>query len=154
MKFPKEYIFYLTEVGDGGAGPSYGLYPFERVLKENRNPLLGQILEQTVAVNITKEQWRAHRAMLDELGESCEADSPYERYIDRLCSNMISIGTQGCTYDNMLMLSGVDAGKILYIDWDLESALPFRDAGMTFLEWVEGYFKHVIDGGQLKEYCF
>ena len=24
MKFPEEYVFYLTQVGDGGAGPYYG----------------------------------------------------------------------------------------------------------------------------------
>lgn len=154
VRFPQEYVFYLTRVGNGGAGPYYGLYPFERVLKENGNPFLGQLLEQTVTTKLSKEQWREHRKILDELGETNETDAAYEKYLDSLCSNMISIGTQGCTLDNMLMLSGGDADRILYIDWDLETELPFRDTGMTFLEWMEGYFQDIIDGCNMTSYGY
>ncbi|MDE5950433.1 MAG: SMI1/KNR4 family protein, partial [Acetatifactor sp.] len=154
VKFPEEYVFYLTKVGNGGAGPDYGLYPFEKVLAEDRNPYLGQIFEQTVTTQLTKEQWREHMRKLDELGESFETDTDYERYKSILFSNMMPIGTQGCTLDNMLMLSGGDADRIMYIDWDMEEDGPPFDTGMTFLEWMEGYFEDIIDGCQMGSYGY
>lgn len=154
VKFPEEYVFYLTRVGNGGAGPYYGLYPFEKVLAGDRNPYLGQILEQTVTTQLTKEQWREHMHKLDELGESFETDADYEEYQSKLFSNMTPIGTQGCTYDNMLMLSGGDADRIMYIDWNMEEDGPPFDTGMTFLEWMEGYFQDIIDGCQMGSYGY
>lgn len=154
VKFPEEYVFYLSKVGNGGAGPYYGLYPLERVLAKDRNPYLGQIFERTVTTQLTKEQWQEHIQKLDELGESLETDVEYEEYQSKLCSNMMPIGTQGCTYDNMLMLSGEDAGQIMYIDWNMEEdSLPF-DTGMSFLEWLEGFFRDIVDGCQMSSYGY
>lgn len=154
VKFPEEYVFYLTRVGNGGAGPYYGLYPFEKVLAEDRNPYLGQIFEQTITTQLTEEQWREHMRKLDELGESFETDTDYEKYKSILFSNMMPIGTQGCTLDNMLMLSGGDTDRIMYIDWDMEEDGPPFNTGMTFLEWMEGYFEDIIDGCQMGSYGY
>lgn len=154
MKFPEEYVFYLTQVGDGGARPYYGLYPFERVMRENRNPCLGQIFEQTVMPGITGIQWREHMQRLDALGESMETDMECEAYRDKLYAGMISVGTQGCTYDHMLMLAGKYAGRIMYMDWNELPDNPPFDTGMTFLEWMEGYFRDIIEGYNMKNYGY
>lgn len=154
VKLPEEYVFYLTKVGNGGAGPYYGLYSLEKVLAEDRNPYLGQIFEQTVTTQLTGEQWREHIHRLDELGESIETDADYEEYQSKLLSNMMPIGTQGCTYDNLLMLSGGDAGRIMYIDWNMEEDGPPFDTGMSFLEWMEGFFQDIIDGCHMSSYGY
>lgn len=31
VKLPPEYVFFITQVGNGGAGPYYGLYPLEKL---------------------------------------------------------------------------------------------------------------------------
>lgn len=153
MKFPEEYVFYLTQVGDGGAGPYYGLYPFEKVLAQVQNPYLGQIFEHTVTTGTTGEQWREYMRRCDELTESAEKDIQHE-YDCKLYSNMIPIGTQGCTYDNMLMLSGEDAGRILYFDWNMMEESPPFDTGMTFLEWMEGFFRDIIERCDMQSYGY
>lgn len=154
MKFPEEYVFYLTQVGNGGAGPYYGLYPFERVMRENRNPRLGQIFEQTVMPGITGKQWREHMQRLDALGENMETDMECEAYRGELYAGMLSVGTQGCTYDHMLMLAGKYAGRIMYMDWNELPDNPPFDTGMTFLEWMEGYFRDIIEGYNMKSYGY
>lgn len=35
LKLPEEYVFFLTQVGNGGTGPYYGLYSLEEVEKYN-----------------------------------------------------------------------------------------------------------------------
>lgn len=154
MKFPEEYVFYLTQVGNGGAGPYYGLYSLETVMQANSNPCLGQSFEQTVTPTITGEQWREHMRRLEMLEESAETKTDYKTYWERLYSGMVSVGTQGCTYDHMLMLTGKYAGRIVYMDWNELPDNPPFDTGMTFLEWMEGFFADILEGCNMESYGY
>ena len=128
LTLPEEYVFFLTRVGNGGAGPYYGLYPLEDLPKYTEY-LDSYDDKDTVALpafidrNLGKDDWA--QAMNDT--EQAD-DEEYDTIMKQVCSGLLVIGTQGCTYDNLLMWKGSETGNIVYLDWNLEPEHgPFRD---------------------------
>lgn len=110
IKLPEEYVFFLTMVGNGGAGPYYGLYMLENTNMYNEYP--DSISNQALINNeLTKEVWKN---TMDKLEES--DDTEYDEIMKQVYGGLMIIGTQGCTYDNLLMVNGSEKDKIVYID--------------------------------------
>ena len=83
-----------------------------------------------------------------------DSDTAYDRVMKEVCAGLLVIGTQGCTYDNLLMWKGSEQGKIVYIDWNLEPEYgPFL-TGMSFLDWYESYFQEIIAGNSVTSYGY
>lgn len=74
--------------------------------------------------------------------------------MEQVYAGLIIIGTQGCTYDNLLMGNGSEEGKIVYIDWNLEPEYGPYFTHMTFLEWYENYFREIILGNSVRSYGY
>ena len=155
LTLPDEYVFFLTKVGNGGAGPYYGLYSLENLNRYNE--YLGfydardkEALPPFIDRNMSPVNWA--RAM--EEMEDINDDNEYDVRMKQVCSGLLVIGTQGCTYDNLLMWKGSERGKIVYIDWNMEPEYgPFL-TGLTFLEWFEQYFLEILAGHNLTSYGY
>ena len=155
LTLPDEYVFFLTKVGNGGAGPYYGLYSLENL--DRYNEYLGfydardkEALPPFIDRNMSPVNWA--RAM--EEMEDINDDNEYDVRMKQVCSGLLVIGTQGCTYDNLLMWKGSERGKIVYIDWNMEPEYgPFL-TGLTFLEWFEQYFLEILAGHNLTSYGY
>ena len=155
LTLPDEYVFFLTKVGNGGAGPYYGLYSLENLARYNE--YLGfyddrdkEALPSFIDRNMSPVNWA--RAM--EEMEDINDDNEYDARMKQVCSGLLVIGTQGCTYDNLLMWKGSERGKIVYIDWNMEPEYgPFL-TGLTFLEWFEQYFLEILAGHNLTSYGY
>lgn len=148
IKLPEEYVFFLTMVGNGGAGPYYGLYMLENTDMHNEYP--ESISRQAFISNqLSKEIWKS---TMDELEES--DDAKYDEIMKQVYGGIMIIGTQGCTYDNLLMVNGSEEGKIVYIDWNLDSKYGPYFTHMTFLEWYENYFREIIFGNSVNSYGY
>ncbi|MBL1226131.1 SMI1/KNR4 family protein [Enterococcus sp. BWR-S5] len=147
ISLPEEYVFFLTHVGNGGAGPYYGLTTLEKLIgtEEHAAAIRNEAL---IDKKLSRAQWQQ---LMDETEED---DDLYDKAMERLYGGMLNIGTQGCTYDNLLMLSGSEAGKIVYIDWNLFSDYPPYLTNMTFLDWYENYFKEIIQGNSTSSYGY
>ncbi|MGL4695560.1 SMI1/KNR4 family protein [Enterococcus larvae] len=144
---PKEYVFFLTQVGNGGAGPYYGVTTLEKVIGSGEHTAaVGR--EALIDRKLSKEYWKQ---IMDETEDD---DDLYDEAMDRLYGGMLNIGTQGCTYDNLLMVSGSEIGKIVYIDWNLDPDYGPYLTDMTFLEWYENYFKEIIQGNSTTSYGY
>lgn len=148
IKLPAEYVFFLTMVGNGGAGPYYGLYTLENSIIHNEYP---DAISKQAFINkhLTKEMWKI---MMDKLEES--DDTQYDEIMEQVYSGLIITGTQGCTYDNLLMLNSSEEGKIVYIDWNLQPEYGPYFTHMTFLEWYENYFREIIFGNSVGSYGY
>lgn len=148
LKLPEEYVFFLTQVGNGGAGPYYGLYSLEEVEKYNADYQQAMEAEVFIDASLSKEKWKKAVEVLEN------SDEKYDEVLQHITTGILVIGTQGCTYDNLLMCRGSESGKIVYIDWNLEEDAPPFLTGMTFLDWYEGYFMEIAEGNQVTSYGY
>lgn len=147
ITMPEELVTYLTEIGNGGAGVDYGIYPIEKFICDEATVSEGMTLfdykdPQETYLSKSKEM----EALDEEYGDLARHE------IDRLSSDlfrgMLVIGTAGCTYDYFIMLSGCKKGMIGMLDWNMiekYSDTP-RMYDMTLFEWLEDHFKRIILG--------
>lgn len=148
LKLPEAYVRFLTEIGNGGAGPYYGLYSLEELESWNRD-MLNQEAERQPLIdhNLDARKWNT-------VMQECEDDEKYDEIMQNLHTGMLVIGTQGCTFDNILMCKGSECGKIVYIDWNLlEDSPPFL-TGLTFEEWYMSFFQEIIQGNDVRGYGY
>ena len=159
LLLPEEYKFFLTQIGNGGAGPYYGLYSLDEAERyteylETTQTAAKQKDEEVpvpafIDRRMTPEDWAVRMEELD----NC-SDDEYDSLIYKLCAGMLVIGTQGCTYDTVLMCRGSERGKIVYIDWNLEPEYGPFFTGMPFLYWYEMYFQEILQDHNLTSYGY
>lgn len=147
IKLPSEYVFFVTQVGNGGAGPYYGIYGIHTdkyaLSSYGGTPLLSS--------KLTQAQWTETLAPMDD--DDC-SDDVFDQIEEIILSGTTSIGTQGCSYEILAISAGAEENRIFYTncDWDSQ-AMPF-DTQMTFLEWYENFFKEIIIGNSVASYGF
>lgn len=132
IKLPSEYVFFITEVGNGGAGPDYGIWgidtkdlpPLEETEITTPTPL--------ITPELTQEQWEI---LLEN------NDDDFDVTEGTFCA-----GTKGCTYFNYIISSGIYENTVYYFDANYEESSPPFVLSMTFLEWYAAYFSEIIQG--------
>ncbi len=149
IKLPDEYVYFLTEIGNGGAGPYYGLYSLEELRQRQYYRQQDNKWDPVIDISFTKEMW-------NELMEQMDTDDNdvYDEIERHINTGVFIIGTQGCTYDNLLMCRGSETGKIAYIDWNLEGEYPPVLTKMSFWEWYTGFFQDIIAGYSVRFYGY
>lgn len=147
ITLPEEYVFFLTTVGNGGAGPYYGLYSLEKLAcynydKDHKYPVF---IDNT----LTLEKWQNTINAMDDC-----TDEEFDQIESQILSGALKIGTQGCTYGNLLMCQGSETGKIVYDDEDWFFDNPPFLTGMTFLDWYERFFEEIIADHRVNSYGY
>ncbi|GIG68095.1 SMI1/KNR4 family protein [Phytomonospora endophytica] len=126
VRLPEHYRAFLTTVGDGGAGPYYGITPLADALAWITDgwgaEVLGADSPLTGDVDFTElldgpEDWEEHAALL-------ESDPEYEAGFERLkeeylgepwCNGRLPIAEYGCGDWYFLVLRGPRRGS-LWVD--------------------------------------
>jgi len=109
---PEDYRRFLLLMGDGGAGPEYGIYPLERCLQQSVHDLrlLQAPFPHVDAWNMTPEDLGLDRDKLDEEYFHEAFDEAY--FKDTYVQGTLRIGTQGCGYGNLLVIAGSERGHM------------------------------------------
>lgn len=141
IKLPESYISFLTLVGNGGAGPFYGLYSLEQLEHNNEYLMQDNSIETFIDKNLTVEEWNKVVKVYDE-----SDDDSFDAIMCRITKGALVIGTQGCSVDTLLMCGGSEYGKIVYINWDMNCDCPPELTNLTFEEWVISYFYKIVIG--------
>ncbi len=134
VELPEEYIFFLTKVGNGGAGPDYGMYSLDEMKLHNNKNICREGVPAFIDKNLTKDAWDIM---------SIEVDTD-ENLMNDMREGLLIIGTQREVSDNVLMCKGSEQGKIVYFNWAFEFEVFPYFTGMGFLEWYETYFREII----------
>jgi hypothetical protein len=113
---PAEFAAFLTEAGNGGLGPDYGLLPLDR----------------TDAV--------ARGAGLPTAGYFAE---PFDM-ADGRAGGALAVGETGSGRYTVLIVTGPDRGRLAAVDTDPGPAFPLWDAG--FLSWYERWLAEAAAG--------
>lgn len=128
VELPVEYVYFLTNVGRGGASPGTGLNNFESKwgLDEDINKESRQLFYP-----MSNEEW-------EQMFDDDELDDYYYGTVE-LCG-------MDLTYNAYLVVTGPMSGKIVYLDYG-SSLPPMWPKGFPdFLTWYESFFSELISG--------
>lgn len=137
LTLPKPLVRYLTELGNGGAGPYYGIYSLEVMRKTNGFVAQTEKMPVMLDHSMTDEQWTNFARKYEELDDfMCSAKfeektkEQQECFFHEqsnmqlaLCAGGIFIGTPGCTMNSILMCRGAATGEVFVVDFDYISTL-------------------------------
>lgn len=119
--FPTDYFHFITEIGDGGAGPEYGIFSFEDFIKKDfytdyRNSLKNEFtprpmtLDDTDYYIVTTKKNFLENPSKYFVYEKADEDS------DCLYDGFYPFCTPGCYSDFGMVVTGEMRGKILFTD--------------------------------------
>lgn len=143
VTLPEPYTQFLTEIGNGGAGPYYGIYSIEKATSytDSDDALAAKCV---LYPSMPKEEW--NHLIEPLISDEDIPDSEYDAARNMVMSGLLCIGTQGCEYDMYLVLEGEHKGKsftlqlfILIIPFSLSMITTFwigMSAGWMKSFWI------------------
>jgi len=148
VELPKDYKAFVSEIGNGGAGPYYGIHPLQKDLgefnPENKFDLLRFNFPHKEAWNWSNKIF----AKFEELEESEDDEIVYffdNIYWEAYCKNELTQGSiyiteYGCALRFLLIITGEDKGKIWFDQRaDKKGINPVKDKNGTRLDFSDWY---------------
>lgn len=130
IELPEEYRKFLLFLGDGGAGPYFGLYSLKEVDREVRKGRYRLEGEPVICPEMSEEEWN----------RTVDSKEKSPLYV-----GVLPIGSQGCTLVTGLMVQGPYRGQVVYFDLDY-CGRPFFVREQGFLAWYERWLKEAAAG--------
>lgn len=146
VKLPEEYRSFLLEVGAGGAGPDYGIFPLRPGTTSDKTPAEPRDEPFRPEVAALFEQHQEDEPARDDFASDEDFAHAYlawdardDELREELFTGTIHLSEQGCGYYTVLAVTGPEAGTL----WDDVRALgegiaPKRHTGtgrLTFAQW-------------------
>lgn len=127
VTLPDGYRNFLLQAGNGGAGPSYGLFS----LKQVRSWLT----------------WEVKPEEVPHLYPEMEAKEV--KGAEDWCRGCIPIGSQGDTYFTYLLVVGGNRGRVVYVNVEYDSSWIFFPREPDFLSWYTRWLREVANNYQI-----
>ncbi len=154
--FPRDYVEFITEIGDGGAGPDYGIDPFAEFISES-NTMNGcaEAYRKSLAVPFNPRKMLPEE--VEDFGFSRESyeeepdiffvyqkdDDDYDWETD----GFYVLGTHGCQWDFVLVTAGERRGQVF--DTDNEGACAF--VANSFEEFYGQWLERLSDTERFRQ---
>lgn len=170
-RFPDEYRRFITEIGNGGAGPAYGVFPLgmqdrshDLCRWDEGYALIGDLSRPFPlrdAWNLPEDFWRQQPdppedmpvEEQDRMHEAWERKLESDYYATSITDGAIPICHEGCALRNWLVVTGPLAGTVWRdLRADNEGIEPFLKEDGTrmgfndwYLHWVEQNIRQVVE---------
>lgn len=129
IDLPIEYVYYLTQVGRGGASPGTGLSDFPKQIYE-LDTITG--ISEKLSEILSEEDWNIL------YGENGHAN--------RQEPGVICLCAMDITFEAYLIVTGPNRGRIVYLDYDGDCAPMWPKNSPNFLSWYENFFSELLAG--------
>ncbi len=167
ISFPQGYVDYLTQVGDGGAGPDLGLYSLDEVeynnytdhcetscslehVKARSNyhtiPYTIEGMEPLVTSELDEDKWFA---WYEALGSACANGMNFRKKATELYNGLVEIGAMGGTNAIYLICEGDLRGKLCAFTLDIDDRVHIFD--ISFEDWMLNHFQRIVDHFEAKQ---
>lgn len=144
-RLPQELRTFYLEVGDGGAGPHYGLHPSSKLSGRRAN-------EPYPGLDALREAASRRGSPPDEEGYF---EAPSEALV-----GLVAIADQGCGHSTCLVTSGGSAGRVVHVSCDGHVVETEHGLVELYEQWLDSTierFKAVRDlmdaGRSYRELC-
>lgn len=131
VTLPEDYREFLTQIGNGGAGPEYGLHRLQDSVREHDRVLLSQPWPHQTEWNLKSSDFASYQ----------DYDDTYSS--DEQVQGALFISDIGCGHKTLLVISGDEQGTI-WQDFRAgdEGIVPIKNiltdsAQVSFSEWYE-----------------
>lgn len=143
ITLPTEYVSFLTKIGNGGAGPFYGLEPLENVLFDDldyKRP--NSLLNPSKPFPHTLPWNLEFVATVNEEDDEEEYERQYYEFSKDLMNGVLAICNYGCGISLNLVVNGKEYGYIWTDDRGNDGGIyPSHELDnkdkITFLNWYE-----------------
>ena len=146
VRLPEDYRAFLLGVGNGGAGPAYGMFSLEAGIECFREDPPAHCLSDEFPFkayyNPVEDETlvaRQGRGGGGELGED-----EFERLLDRMDYGTLVVGHEGCGHMHRMVVTGPARGQV-WID-SAGSDKGYLPLGICFVEWYERWIDGVLAG--------
>ncbi|MCI8927970.1 MAG: hypothetical protein HFI96_09730 [Lachnospiraceae bacterium] len=133
IELPIEYVYYLTQVGRGGAAPGTHFNGFTEYRGWDGYNRVAAQFSSVENCMLSAEDWKQRFS-----GSSGNAKDYYDGTIT-LCEMDI-------TYVAHLIVSGPLRGRVVYLDYDRSSAPIWPKKSPNFLDWCENFYSELLAG--------
>lgn len=130
IRLPAEYVYYLTQVGRGGAGPGTGFSDFPKQIIYQPSTIAG-ISEQLSKV-LNEDDWYT---LYGKIGHA-----------NRREPGVICLCGMDETYEAYLIVTGPNRGRVVYLDYNGCCAPIWPKSSPDFLSWCENFFSELLAG--------
>lgn len=132
IELPEDYRAFLLEMGNGGAGPYYGILPLDEFDSH-------QIIDEVPSDYLARQN-----RIPEEVAPGNDWLEKLSLTEDELFEGTIALAEQGCTYYSLLVVSGPHRGRVLNVDLELNPPMMCADA--SFSAWYERWLDESIAG--------
>ena len=142
ISLPSDYRNFLKNVGNGGAGPGYGLYKLDMNNINDKYDYLKRPFLLTKDFDADEEEEKynctAYTCQECEHKDLCLCSDDYNGECSDICryqQGTLSICYEGCTFYRRIILNGSKRGEI----WAESEGEGLKKAESSFTEWYEGW---------------
>lgn len=146
FSFPRDYFEFITEVGDGGAGPDYGIDPFAEFISES-NTMNGyaEAYRKSLAVPFAPRKMLPDEVEEFAFSRECYEQEPENYFVyqrdnddyDWETDGFYVLGTHGCQWDFALVTAGERRGQVFDTDNERACAFVANSFEEFYGDWLE-----------------